>query len=86
MKSLKGTVMRFLPDGYAVAYMLEGEVRQVGDGFVLEVPVTMYDEEWVWVESGFIYLGLEQRYEDTVADEVDHWLGVRTARTPAEVP
>ena len=86
MKDLKGTVIKFLPDGYAVAYMLEGEVRQVADGFVLEVPVTLYDEEWGWLDSGFIYLGLEQRYEDTVMGEVEHWLHgrARTAHATAQ--
>lgn len=84
MKDLKGTVIRFLPDGYAVAYMLEGEVRSIDGAFLLEVPVILYDEEWQWLNSGVIYLGLEQRYEDTVENEMDYWLkgGARTAHAP----
>jgi hypothetical protein len=82
--SLRGTIIRFLPDGYAVAYMLEGEVRSIDSKFLLEVPVILYDEEWQWLNSGVIYLGLEENHTSTVVEEVEHWLkgGARTAHTP----
>lgn len=82
----RGAIVRFLDDGYAVASMLEGEVRELGTEFALQVPVTLYDEEWQWLASGFIYIGLEDRYRKHVLDEMDQWVGVRTARTPTEVP
>ena len=83
MRELKGTVMVFLPDGIAVAYMLEGEVRHIGRTFVVEVPVTLYDEEWQWLDSSVVHLGIEDGYHSKVTDEVLYWIQGRARTTHA---
>jgi hypothetical protein len=70
VKNLKGCELVFLNDGVlAIAYNDSSVHRTREGGFLLEMPVTYYSEEWDWLDGSTIY--------------VDSGEGIETARGEA---
>jgi hypothetical protein len=70
--NLESCHIRFLPDGYLVTAFGEATVEPLEDGGLLvSVPVAYYDEEWEWLEGGWVHVGAEP--QAAVVEEALYW-------------